>query len=284
MTETQDRTWRREILRELTPETSVAKVAKAFLIHKFDYKPGYSQTYKDTMKRILGGFVRRVGDRQIQSITVEDCELFIMEPKKRSPRNNRKSYLSQMMKFAFNQNLIPANPIDRVDTLAPAEPRSIEMLSNEQVQETLNYCLNHDTSLMPLIWLQLGLGLRRPEAFGCQIKDLDLVIDGAATKLRARRVIPIPHWLLPAPASLKIYPHNLRERMEDLKNFVGGHWPTNAMRHTAISHWLNDDRYTIENVARYMGNSPDTIQGYYNALATRRESEVFRGLWIQALR
>lgn len=283
MQEAPERKWPRQLLKELSPNSTVSACIKAYLVNKFEFHNKYSESYRDTTKSTLKRFVEKYGYREIQSIGTEDCERWVFEAKAVGTKRKRRNVLSAFFRWLWQKEIVEKSPIERVSTVkSSAEDRKILMLSNEQVEKTLNYVLDYDKSLMSYIWLRLGLGLRHPEVFGCNIRDLDLVIDGSVTKTSNRRVIPIPDWLLPAPASLRVEAKSLDDRVRTLKNHVGGEWPVNAFRHTAISHWVNC-KDSLDAVAKYMGNSPDVIKQHYNAQATRRETEVFRELWRQAL-
>ena len=112
-----------------------------------------------------------------------------------------------------------------------------------------------------------------------QVRDGFLIVGAQAAKTRTRRVME----MLPGHLSWwgKVQPlKSLRERFEALRSKAGlTHWPNNAMRHTAASHWLN--HYQDEQkAALHLGNSPTMLHRHYKALVTRKESEEFFRLWV----
>ena len=110
------------------------------------------------------------------------------------------------------------------------------------------------------------------------MRDGHLIVGGKAAKTKTRR---LTQWLPGHDRfASQVTPQvNLRRRMTALKSQAAiMHWPRNAMRHTAASHWLN--HYQDEaKAALHLGHSPTMLHRHYKALVTRKESEEFFKLW-----
>ena len=122
----------------------------------------------------------------------------------------------------------------------PSYPRGeIQPLNNRDVASLVRVCPD---DLLGHLWLCLCMGLRVAEAVRSEdliMRDGYLIVGAKAAKTKTRRVI---QWLPGHDrfASQITAQVNQRRRMTALKlQAAVKHWPRNAIRHTAASHWLN---------------------------------------------
>ena len=180
------------------------------------------------------------------------------------------------LNWAYHQRMMPV-PIKVHGK--PSYPRGeIQTLSNRDVASLIRVC---PEDLLGHLWLCLCMGLRVAEAVRSEdliMRDGHLIVGAKAAKTKTRRVI---QWLPGHDRfASQVTPQvNLRRRMTALKSQAAiKHWPRNAMRHTAASHWLN--HYQDEaKAALHLGHSPTMLHRHYKALVTRKESEEFFKLW-----
>lgn len=83
--------------------------------------------------------------------------------------------LSQIMKQAVKEEIIPRNPCDLIDDVKRPKPKERRSLSQEQaVQLAHDLRASERTGRIVAVWMALATGMRRGEALGLVWNDVDL--------------------------------------------------------------------------------------------------------------
>lgn len=189
-------------------------------------------------------------------------------------------YVSSIFRAAVDDGLIARSPCRRIQ-LPKAPPSRFEPLATEQVQALFDAT---EERYRALVVLAAGTGLRQGEAFGLQLKNLDLlrrivtvnqqlvVLPGAPPYLAppktqaSYRVVPLPTVVVDALARhLAVFPAN------DL-GFVFTTEPSLPIRRTAFSArvW----RPAIKQAGLPVGTRFHDLRHYYASLLIRHGESV----------
>ena len=252
---------------------SFAEACTHYLKHL--QEQGRSPAYIKSMGWVLDEFKQRLGDSK--GLSFHTTFALQRELKNTSNKAHKASRLGTFYLWAKKQHYIQQVP----DLSLPKKSTAGTQVGFLTVPECASLIQACPLELQGHLWLRLCMGLRVAEAG--RVEDLEerdgfLIVGAKAAKTRTRRVIE----LLPGHVGwwLKVRPlKSLRERFEALRHEAGlTHWPNNAMRHTAASHWLN--YYQDEGrAALHLGNSPTMLHRHYKALVTRADSKKFFELW-----
>ena len=202
--------------------------------------------------------------------------------------NNRRGVVSTFLKFAFQQDWIAANPIEKVAYHRIAHRRgSAPTLSAKQAQELMTY-LESDRggALVPFFALCLFAGIRPCLRTGEILKlrpehvrlDTGVIhIEPEVSKVRMKRNVTLqPNlstWLQAYPLDRYpiIVPALQKHRAKVAKLFGLSH---DVMRHTFISFFIAKFR-SMGEAALQAGNSEAIIRKHYLDLKTPAEAEEF---------
>jgi len=202
--------------------------------------------------------------------------------------NNRRGILFTFFKYAFCQDWVAANPLEKVPHLRIAHRRgSAKTLSADQSEKLMRHVEQIDGgALVPFFALALFAGIRPCVRTGEILKlqpehvRLDtgvILIEPEVSKVRMKRSIAIqPNlaaWLRAYPLDrFPIISTNLQhERAAIAKSFGLTH---DIMRHTFISMHVAKFR-SMGEAALQAGNSESIIRKHYLDLKTKDEAERF---------
>jgi integrase len=265
--------WRSYKRLHLVDSQAFARLIPLYLQHLEDM--GRTPAYIKSMGWVLGELARHVGaSKTLAFHTTRTVQLWLSETKNARHKATRLKTFYLWAKDNHHMVEVPKLNLPKVST----KDTHLGFLTIPECASLIQAC---PLELQGHLWLRLCMGLRVAEAG--RVEDLEerdgfLIVGAKAAKTRTRRVIE----LLPGHVGwwLKVRPlKSLRERFEALRSEAGlTHWPNNAMRHTAASHWLN--YYQDEGrAALHLGNSPTMLHRHYKALVTRAESKKFFELW-----
>lgn len=202
--------------------------------------------------------------------------------------NNRRGILFTFFKFAFCQDWVAANPLEKIPHLRVAHRRgSAKTLSAEQSAKLMQHVEQIDSgALVPFFALALFAGIRPCVRTGEILKlkpehvRLDtgvILIEPEVSKVRMKRSVEIqPNlaaWLRAYPLDRFpiIAPNLQHERAAIAKTFGLSH---DIMRHTFISMHVAKYR-SMGEAALQAGNSESIIRKHYLDLKTKDEAERF---------
>jgi integrase len=205
--------------------------------------------------------------------------------------NNRRGILFTFFKFAFCQDWVAANPLEKVPHLRIAHRRgSAKTLNAEQSAALMRHVEQIDGgALVPFFALALFAGIRpcvrTGEIFKLKPEHVRLdtgviLIEPEVSKVRMKRNVTIPAnlaaWLTAYPISrFPIIPKNLQhQRARIAEKFGLSH---DIMRHTFISMHVAKYR-SMGEAALQAGNSESIIRKHYLDLKTPAEAEQFFGI------
>jgi len=205
--------------------------------------------------------------------------------------NNRRGILFTFFKFAFMQDWVASNPLEKVPHLRVAHRRgSAQTLSATQAEALMRYVETREGgAFVPFFALALFAGirpcLRTGEIFKLKPEHVRLDtgvihIEPEVSKVRMKRNVTIqPNlaaWLRAYPLErFPIVPANFqRHRARIAKEFGLTH---DVMRHTFISMHVAKFR-SMGEAALQAGNSESIIRKHYLDLKTPAEAEAFFGI------
>jgi integrase len=202
--------------------------------------------------------------------------------------NNRRGVVSTFLKFAFQQDWIAVNPIEKVAYHRIAHRRgSAPTLSAKQAREIMTYGENYrGGALVPFFALCLFAGIRPCVRTGEILKlrpehvrlDTGVIhIEPEVSKVRMKRNVTIqPNlatWLQAYPLDRFpiVIPALQKHRARVAKQFGLSH---DVMRHTFISFFIAKFR-SMGEAALQAGNSESIIRRHYLDLKCAAEAEEF---------
>jgi integrase len=201
--------------------------------------------------------------------------------------NNRRGILSTFFKFAFQQDWIVANPVEKIPYHRIAHRRgSARTLTAEQAQNLMVYVENDYPDTIPFFALCLFAGIRpcvrRGEILKLQPQHVRLDtgvihIEPDVSKVKMKRNVTIqPNltaWLRAYPLEKFpiIIPNLQKYRARIASKFNLSH---DVMRHTFISMFVAKFR-SMGEAALQAGNSESIIRKHYLDLKSKEEAEQF---------
>lgn len=237
----------------------------------------------------LDGLTVSFPDRLLSQISQEDlsahCQRGNPKPK---TFNNRRGILFTFFKYAFCQDWVVANPLEKVPHLRIAHQRgSAKTLSAEQAEALMRRVEKEaNGAFVPFFAICLFAGIRPclrtgeiSKLRGEHIRlDTGVIhIEPDVSKVRMKRNVTIqPNlaaWLKAYPLErYPIIPANLQHvRARLAKEFCLSH---DVMRHTYISMHVARFR-SVGDAALQAGNSESIIRRHYLDLKTATEAEAF---------
>jgi integrase len=205
--------------------------------------------------------------------------------------NNRRGVVSTFLKFAFQQDWIAVNPIEKIAYHRIAHRRgSAPTLTAERAQELMTYVEGYrGGALVPFFALCLFAGIRPCVRTGEILKlrpehvrlDTGMIhIEPEVSKVRMKRIVTIqPNmaaWLQTYPLDRFpiVVPALQKHRAKVAKLFGLSH---DVMRHTFISFFVAKYR-SMGEAALQAGNSEAIIRKHYLDLKAPAEAEEFFGI------
>jgi integrase len=210
-------------------------------LRKKKWSPKMARSYQDFVKLHLKP---GLGDVRLDKLTTPDVQAFLNRKADETHRDGRPKYSPKTIKHlrdtlraalnvAVDWNIIRSNPAKKAEPPKQREQR-LRVFSAEEAKKFLDAVEDHREG--PLFRLILALGLRKGEALGLKLKDLDLDVDPPMVHIRGAlqavgdKVLLGPPKTKSAVRSLPLSPQMaaaLRkhlERRETLKSEAGDSW------------------------------------------------------------
>jgi integrase len=233
----------------------------------------------------LTAFFRGREAEQLSTITQEDCSKWITAPFSAQTQHNRRQRLSAFYNWAINQGYCEVNLASKVECAKIVRTEPV-ILTNAQARRLINASEAYEDGIMT-VYHSLGLfcALRtEAEIERLSWDDIDLeektVIVTGTGKGQGRRVVEIPDtaiaWMARHAETRKpIFPANARTHLTAIRKMAGIiPWPSNCMRHTAVS-----NRYASapnpDEVSKWAGHMTSTMHKFYRARVTKAAAREF---------
>jgi len=242
--------------------------------------------YLKGLKQYLGAFARGRESALITEIDAGQVEAWFASRREApSTRSSNLGRLSALFAYAHRRGYVTENPVDRIETVF-LEPKPPKIITPPEARMMLEHTRRHFPRFLPWLTLALFAGIRPEEMDRLEWRNVDLerglvTIDAAASKVRRRRVMPVPEV---AVAWLKLggqlpLPHVSRRRyVRRLRDALGWpEWPQDVLRHTAASYLLAEHQ-DAGKVALWLGNSPKILLAHYQELVGRDVARQFYAL------
>jgi integrase len=272
------------------------KTGEAKPLDKSPYSPIYRKALSHRLKRFLEAFP----DKTTRQVTSSDIDAFLSDCGGIESVKGFRNTIKAFYNFMIEEGQCEKNPVRKGKTDEVAY--SVEILSPEQCAKLLHAC-NSDT--LPSVAIAMFAGLRSSEIERLNwnrvtLNESVIILDSAvARKTGSRRVVPIhptlAKWLQPyAKQEGAVQPGDFRKQFDRARVIAGFKpsfskrkddelqgllkaakeqrekltpWPSNSLRHTAISYAMADCR-DHSKIASWAGNSPSVIKRHYDAQAT----------------
>jgi integrase/recombinase XerD len=265
------------------------------------------ETEKKLRPRAIKNLQSRVGSfikRQSPAVHVHEIpeamvQEYVFKPgiSARTATNNLYA-MNNFFRFCEKRRWIQNNPLahaerPKIDASTP------QILSVEKVRDLFDKAIRYKQGrIIPYLTLATFAGIRPAEIerlTWADIKDLKtkspyVVIEGEHAKKRKRRVVSLSTnataWLRKfADKKPPFVGANFRRDFDRVRLLAGfgrptkkhpelKPWPDDVLRHTAITHKLNDAGSAAK-TALWAGNSEDTIHEHYKGIAGPSESKRF---------
>jgi len=114
------------------------------------------------------------------------------------------------------------------------------------------------------------------------LEDGELRVDGAISKVKRARVVPINPtlraWLAVCPKAPCFAPGDWDNQMREIRKHAGiEHWPPDALRHTAVSNFFRLTE-SFGATAEWAGTSESVIKAHYHARVSTAECKAYWSL------
>lgn len=237
-------------------------------------------SYIRSLRQYLDQFGRwRCVETNLADITVDDLDAWFAERDEApSSRASNIGRLSSLFSFAVRRRWIPHNPCDALER-PRLDARTPRILTPEEARLMLETCRARWPRFVPALALMLFVGVRPFEVqrLSWSAIDLDAAtirIDGAASKVRGRRIARIPPN---ACAWLRIggdIPCRSHRRHVRRIASVLGWWEQDCLRHAAASYALHTEQ-DAGKVATALGNSVSILLRHYAGLVSPAAARDF---------
>jgi integrase len=236
---------------------------------------GRRYAYLKSLEWYLNRFAKNRESNPIATFGPEHIERFL-EQFTGNSRETNLNRISTLFSYAVRRGMIGVNPCDRIERgfINRKAPR---ILTPQQSATLLKIT---PTICKPYLILCLYTGIRPHEAMRLNwtdvcLKNKSVTIDSAASKVRQRRIVPLPDYAIsllkkhpikkgpiaPSPSTIRRW---IRGRAAGA---IGG-WRTDILRHTCASYLLALHQ-DAGKVSTWLGNSPKILMTHYNGLATK---------------
>ena len=271
----------------------------AFILAKQTEKklrPRALQNLRSRVGSFIALFPERVCVHEIPEATVQ-AAVFKDGISARTATNNL-SALNNFFRFCQKRRWVQSNPLANAER-PRNDDKTPEILTLAQVRKLLTVAASYkDGRLVPYLTLGLFAAIRPAEVARLtwdDIKGLDTdtpfaVIRGEAAKKRKRRTVALSQnlmeWLRPHVLKRTPFVGKNFDRDWNRLRFLAGFdtereknpelqpWPDDVLRHTGITHKLNETG-NDSTTSLWAGNRPDTIHDHYKGLAGEAESKAF---------
>jgi integrase len=266
----------------------------------------FSPNYQKSLAHRLGHFAQAFPDRKTTDISKDDLRVYLASIKSPETRKSYHRNIKLLYRFLVEYHGHKIDPVPKLSlaTTAKETKWSVETLTPEECSALLAAA---PPSVTPSLVIGMFCGLRDSEIDRLDWKNIELdekripVNEAIARKVGSKRTIPIPdcamEWLQPLEKSSgKIRPENYHELFEDVRIAAGFRpsntrthqrlvkkgfdlkpWPSNCLRHSAISYALascgDENR-----VSTWAGNSPAMIKKHYDGQVKATAAERFFSL------
>ncbi len=239
------------------------------------------------LRRYLNQFMRGREDMLIASITVEVVEEWFQRRKEApSSQQSNAGRLSSLFSFAERRGWIDRNPCKQLERVR-IDRKPPFILAPCQAAAVLDYARHRKPGQLAFWTLGMLAGIRPDELAGISwdnvhLDDDTVTIDGAASKVRRRRIVPLESsavlWLRLAKEQggrLPVSRTTRRRYLEQARRLLGfTEWPHDCLRHTAASYLLAWHK-NAGNVAHSLGNSVGVLERHYKQIVTAKQCLEF---------
>jgi integrase/recombinase XerC len=252
---------------------------------------GYSPRTLEARQHCLKAFARTIAPRDLAEATRADCETFLTSrPLKPESRRAYRSHLRGLYGWAYEEELIPANPMLRVPPVRvpKAGPRPI---SSADLVHALSRA---DARMFAWLALMSLAGLRCVEVAGLRPGDLQQTDDGAALHLRTCKgggeaVQPAHPLIVEALGRLQIrdgawwdcspahISRTVSVHLADCGIAATGH----RLRHFAGSSWYRASGHDLLVTARLLRHRNVATSQIYVETDKTRPAEVVNAVQLQ---
>lgn len=229
----------------------------------------------DTIRNLtrLSRFVSMLGDLQVNEVQADALRPFIFDKGSKLNQRNQHAMFTNFFNWCVMNKYAAVSPMDTIGAIKIDRKRP-EILTMRQVYSLVRAARDYkDGVCLPYVILGLFCAIRPKEISRVTWDNVNLhtntvSVDG---KLRAMRTVSISlnamRWLEIEANEFgdhkPLFPANWRKDFAAVRKLAGiTTWPQDVMRHTGITHHfaLHQDE---GKTARWAGNSPDVIHGYY---------------------
>ena len=251
----------------------------------------YLKPFGDRVKAALTNML----NRPVSTVMPSELQEALASRKGLYDRRTLRTNLGTFFGWCETKAFISENPAKKT-TPVKIDASMPEIIPLDRVKRMLEYAKNERKEALG--WLVLGLfaGLRPGEIDEIIWDDVKLgekLLIVRRGKLRTRRPVELPEAAVKWLELCKHAPLAASRRAQDAVKVAGGYigraeeeidaahdkqklipWPADALRHTAISHYLNFAEHEGK-TALWAGNSPDVIFKHYRGLISKAESTEF---------
>lgn len=236
--------------------------------------------YLTSLRQYLTQFIRGRETILMSSISIETIEnWFLLRHEAPVSQNSNVGRLASLFSFAVKRGWMRENPCDKMDRVY-VDMKLPAILTIEQSAQLLQSC---PKNIRPYLTLALFAGIRPDEIMRMNWADINLEtrtvsVDGKTRRRRIVRLEQIAVDLLKnhAEQSGPVAPSKstIRRWRKIAREFIGGKWTADILRHTAASMLLA--KYgDAGKVATLLGNSPQILLTHYNNPVAANEAERF---------
>lgn len=244
-------------------------------------------TYVRSLRQYLSQFGIWFGpERPLSEVTVEALEdWFAKRGEKPVTMAGNIGRLSALFSFGVRKRWIERNPCDYLER-PRLDARTPRILTPSEAATILRACQDRWPRFLPALVLMLFAGVRPYEVQRIKWENINfedgvILIDGAVSKVRSRRVVRIRDatraWLEWAHQNAGELPCRSHRRfIRRLASVIGG-WSQDVLRHSACSYLMAIEPDACR-ISTELGNSPAILARHYLSLVTKRDAAAFWGI------
>lgn len=276
---------------------SVSELWKEYV----DTKDGISDSYAKDLERYSVKVIPKLGKRLVCEIEPLEIEKAIGSAfKTPTTFNNCYRALRPAWTLAVKRGYCDKHPFERVDQRKKTA-KNVDILTIDQINKTLDAAqtdFSKDESMpvsyrldcsrcLPAVALMIFAGIRPKEIERLQWSDIhfdheSIRIDGAASKTRSSRIVPMSDnlraWLELTPNIERegsITPTRWGNKIKAIRWAAGISETQDAMRHSFASYHLaaHADFNALQEAMGH--NTPEMVLKHYRALVTKRDAVAF---------
>lgn len=270
---------------------SMSMILAEFLDHKMriNRRPDYLKT----LKSYLNQFTRGREFQPVTEVTPEVVEdWFVKRNETPAARCANIGRLSSFFSFCERRRYIESNPMRRIER-PYVERKAPVIVSPDEAKKFLDKVHTHCIDLLGYAVLGLMCGIRPHELARMTWDDVSLEprdlkelkgygianVTAAASKVRTRRIVPIPPvalaWLAQCPQEGKLVRYSRTHPIiKPIAAMAGIEWTHDLLRHSAAS-YLMAKFEDSGRVAHWLGNSPQVLLTHYYQVVTPDDCTAF---------